>query len=79
MHTDRREVIGWNPRLSAAGDWERYAHPGNFSQDEKVIRTYASITSEGRERVCFSQIPNHPYPHNPLTPDEILHQLLFLP
>jgi hypothetical protein len=24
MHTDRREVIGWNPRLSAAGDWERY-------------------------------------------------------
>ena len=25
MHTDRREVIGWSLRLSAAGDWERYA------------------------------------------------------
>jgi hypothetical protein len=23
MYTDRREVIGWNSRLSAAGDWKR--------------------------------------------------------
>jgi|GEM_PF-3668587 len=25
MHTDRREIMGWSSRLSAAGDWERYA------------------------------------------------------
>lgn len=25
MHADRRKVISWSLRLSAAGDWERYA------------------------------------------------------
>jgi hypothetical protein len=24
MHADRREVVCWNSRLSAAGDWERW-------------------------------------------------------
>jgi len=25
MHTDRQEIVDWSSRLSAAGDWERYA------------------------------------------------------
>jgi len=29
MHTDRREVIGWSSRLSAAGDGQRYASCGD--------------------------------------------------
>jgi hypothetical protein len=33
MHTGRQSVIGWSPRLSAAGDWERYAANGDFTNE----------------------------------------------
>jgi hypothetical protein len=53
MHTDRREVIGWSSRLSAAGDWGRYAaQVVTEGTAEDSSKTYALIFDPHKLQPC---------------------------